>query len=511
MKASILIVNGHCLTQDQDRTCDWIAVDGERIVALGEGETYREALSEWNVLIDAQQGTVLPGFIDSHFHVVQTALNSQCVDLGDARSFKDIGELIYERYKKEPNRPIHAIRMDIHNLKERRFPTRQDLDKICSDTPIWINSSEYQTSVLNTCALLFYKIPFTVQGVLFDDKQMPTGVFQRQANAMLRANISNQYSDFYRMDALQNIMPQVAEAGITTACAVEGGPIYCDKDAEFINEIIKRKSVYLDMELFFQTLDLDRVESMGLHRVGGCLYVDGTFSARLAAISFEYADAPGEKGGLNFTQDRMNEFVEQCYRRNLQLSLYTIGDRAIDLALRAHERAVTLTGITGLRHRLEHVELPREEHIRLAADLGVIFSMRPIYELRWGGEGKMYEKRLGEQYKNSNPFREILDGGVLLCGGTDSDVCKANILSGIHAAVNHPVEQHRVTVPEALRMFTCNGAYAIGKEDEKGYLKEKHLADIVILNGDILKTPTSKIKDLKVNYTIKSGELVYHA
>lgn len=511
MKASILIINGRCLTQDQDRICDWIAIDGERIVARGAAETYRDVLTGWDAVIDAQKGTVLPGFIDSHFHVVQTALNSQCVDLGDAKSFKDIGDLIRERHQKEPNHPIHAIRMDIHNLQERRFPNRQDLDKICPDGPVWINSSEYQTSILNTYALLYYKIPFTVQGVLFDENRMPTGVFQRQANAMLRANISNQYSDFYRMDALQNIMPRVAEAGITTACAVEGGPIYCDKDAEFINEVIKRKSVYLDMELFFQTLDLDRVESMGLRRVGGCLYVDGTFSARLAAVSFEYADAPGEKGCLNFTQERMNEFVEQCYRRNLQLSLYTIGDRAIDLALKAHERAVTLTGVTGLRHRLEHVELPREEHIRMASDLGILFSMRPIYELRWGGKGKMYEKRLGEHYKNSNPFREILDGGVLVCGGTDSDVCRANILSGIHAAVNHPVAHHRVTVREALRMFTCNGAYAIGKEAEKGYLKEGHLADVVVLDGDILKTPAGRIKELKVSCTIKSGELVYHA
>ena len=511
MKASLIIANGCCLTQDDNKSFDWIASDGERIAALGHGQTYRELMSDRTILIDARKCTVLPGFIDSHFHVVQTALNSQCVDLGDAKSFQDIGDLIYERYNKEPNRPVHAIRMDIHNLKEKRFPTRQDLDRICSDTPVWINSSEYQTSVLNTCALLYYKIPFTVQGVLFDEKQMPTGVFQRQANAMLRANISNQYSDFYRMDALQNIMPQVAEAGITTACAVEGGPIYCDKDAEFINEIIKRKSVYLDMELFFQTLDLDRVESMGLRRVGGCLYVDGTFSARMAAISFEYADAPGEKGGLNFTQDRMNEFVEQCYRRNLQLSLYTIGDRAIELALRAHERAVSLTGITGLRHRLEHVELPGAEHIRTAADLGIIFSMRPIYELRWGGKGKMYEKRLGEHYKNSSFIGEILDGGVLVCGGTDSDVCKANILSGIHAAVNHPVASHRVTVQEAMQMFTRNGAYAIGKECEKGFLKEGHLADIVVLNADILKTPPGKIKDLKVSCTVKSGELIYHA
>lgn len=511
MKASIVIINAVCLTQDHSKVYDWIALSGEKIIALGLGSTYKEVLSDWEILIDAENATVLPGFIDSHFHVVQTALNSQCVDLGDARSFADIGDFIAARHKREPNKPIHAIRLDVQNLKEKRLPVRQDLDKICSDAPIWINSSEYQTSALNTYALLYYKIPFSLQGVQYDEKNMPTGIFQRQANALLRANISNKYSDFYRLNALQDIMPQIAKTGITTACAVEGGPIYCDKDAEFINEIINRKSVYLDMELFFQTVDLDRVEGMGLKRVGGCLYVDGTFSARLAALSFEYADAPGEKGVLNFTQNRMNEFVEQCYRRNLQLSLYTIGDRAIEMSLKAHERAVELTGITGLRHRLEHVELPTQAHMEMAKNMGVIFSMRPIFECQWGGKGKMYEKRLGENYKRTNPFREILDCGVMICGGTDSDVCKADVIYGIHAAVNHPVKEHRVTKEEAIAMFTCNGAYAIGKEKEKGFLKEGYMADVVVLDGDILKTAPSRIKNLNVRFTIKSGEVVYHA
>lgn len=511
MKASIVITNAVCLTQDHSKVYDWIALNGEKIISLGMGDTYKNILSDWDVLIDAEKATVLPGFIDSHFHVVQTALNSQCVDLGDAKNFADIGDLIAAKNKREPNKPIHAIRLDIQNLKEKRLPVRQDLDKICSDAPIWINSSEYQTSVLNTYALLYYKIPFTLHGVQYDDKNMPTGIFQRQANALLRANISNKYSDFYRLDALQNIMPQIAETGITTACAVEGGPIYCDKDAEFINEIIKRKSVYLDMELFFQTLDLDRVEAMDLKRVGGCLYVDGTFSARLAAVSFEYVDAPGEKGSLNFTQSRMNEFVEQCYRRNLQLSLYTIGDRAIEMSLKAHERALELTGITGLRHRLEHVELPTQAHIKMAANMGIVFSVRPIYEWQWGGKGKMYERRLGENYKRTNPFREILDGGVMVCAGTDSDVCKANVIYGIHAAVNHPVKKHRATVEEAIAMFTCNGAYGIGKENEKGILKEGYIADVVVLDGDILKTAANEIKNLSVRFTIKSGEVVYHA
>ena len=116
MKASIVIANAVCLTQDHSNVCEWIALSGEKILALGQGETYKEILSDWDVFIDAKKSTVLPGFIDSHFHVVQTALNSQCVDLGDAKSFKDIGERIDARHQLEPGKPIHAIRLDLDKM-----------------------------------------------------------------------------------------------------------------------------------------------------------------------------------------------------------------------------------------------------------------------------------------------------------------------------------------------------------------------------------------------------------
>ena len=507
MNASILIKNGKCLSMDAERQYDWIAVSGDRICACGCGDDWQSL--HCGAVLDAQGCTVMPGFIDSHFHMVQTSLNRRYVDLSQARCFGDIADLIQAEGRKNPEMNLQGIRIDEDKLKEKRLPNRQELDRIWNNSALWLNTYDYLTSALNTYGMLYYRTPYNQVGVEFDEKNMPTGIFRKNANDMLRANILNDTDDFFRLDALKQLMPVLAAQGLTTANAMEGGKVYSDRDAEFINETIKSRRVYLDMELFFQTLDLDRIRRMGLKRVGGCLYVDGTFSSRNAAISFDYADAPGVRGTLYFTQEMLDTFVKKCYDRDLQLALYTIGDRAIDMALRAHERAVLLTGNTSLRHRLEHAELPREEHMRKAADMGIIFSMQPAYEAQWGGGGRMYSQRLGEHYRETNPFRSLLDHGVRICGGSDSDTTEINYIKAIYDAVNHPVAEHRVSTMEAIRMFTSDGAYAIGKESEKGILKPGALADIILLDGDMLAASGAALRELKVTTTIKSGRVVY--
>ncbi len=168
------------------------------------------------------------------------------------------------------------------------------------------------------------------------------------------------------------------------------------------------------------------------------------------------------------------------------------GNRSIEQAISAHEYALDRTGNAGLRHRLEHVELPTGNHIERAKELGLVFSMSPTYEYIWGGPGKMNWDRLGENYRLTNPFREIIDEGVVVCGGSDCDVTPADPLLGIYAAVNHPVENHRVDIYNAIKMFTCNGAYGIFEERRKGCLEPGKLADIVILDKDILKVKKEK-------------------
>lgn len=506
MDTEIIIFNGSGLPVNGGEAFEWLYISDGKIADLGIGDGYKVHQSGTVKWIDAKGGSILPGFIDSHFHVVQASLNSRSIDLHGARSFDDIGESILRAVQEHPGQAIRGIRLDQQALKENRMPDRMTLDSFCADVPIFINSIEYQTSALNTYALLYYKIPFTLEGICYDANQVPTGVITKQANMILRENILKAIPDSKRLEAVTELVEQVLRKGITTVNAMEGGRLYSDKDAEFIYEYKDRLAV--DTVLFFQSMDIDRIKNLGLPRIGGSLYVDGTFGARTSALSIEYADAPGIRGGLNFTQDELNQFVLDCYRNQLQLALYTIGDRAIEQAVRAHEYALDKTGCTGLRHRLEHVELPTEDHIARAKELGLVFSMSPSYELIWGGRGSLYEVRLGDWYKKTNPFRQIFEAGVLMCGGSDCDVTPADPILGIHAAVNHPVSEHQLPLMEAIKMFTINGAYAIFEEDRKGTLERGKMADVVVLDRDILKVPQETIKDILVTETIKSGEIV---
>jgi len=508
MHADILIKNGKCMTMEEREIKDWLAIEKTRIIAIGNGNEYEPLVGNDTLVFDAQGKTVLPGFIDSHFHVVQTALNSVSLDLSGVKTHEELGEQIRETSKAFLGGYIRGIKLEEGQFKEKKFPSRIFLDKYCNDVPVLLNSYEYQVSMLNTYAMLYFKIPFTSEGIEMDDKQMPTGIFRKQANAILRTNILKNITESVRRDAISGIMSTLLMNGITTVNAMEGGFMYSDKDAEFIFE--HGKEFPIDMALFYQTMDIEKIKAMGLNRVGGCLYIDGTFGARTAALSFEYADCPRTMGSLRLTQQEINDFVLKCYKNNLQLALYTIGDRAIEIALNAHEYALYQTGITGLRHRLEHVELANEKQIKRAKNLGIVFSMQPTYETYWGGHGKMYEQRLGDKYIRTNPFKEIIDNGVVICGGTDSDITEPRPLLGIHAAINHPVIQHRVDIYEALKMYTCNGAYGIFEENEKGTLRVGKLADVVILDKDILSVPLDEIEKIKVCVTIKSGEILFN-
>lgn len=508
MYAEILIKNGKCMTIKNKEIKDWIAISQDKIVALGNGKEYQSIIGKDTIIFDAMGNTVLPGFIDSHFHVVQTALDYTSLDLSDAKNHEELGKKLKEASKCYSGSYIRGIRVSEEQFEEKRFPGRVFLDKYCKDIPVVINSLEYQISILNTYAMLYFKIPFTAEGIEIDKNQIPTGIFRKQANAILRTNILRGIPDKDRKNAVREVMAPLLMNGITTVNAMEGGFMYSDKDANFLNEY--GKEFPIDISIFYQTMNLNKIKSLGLNRVGGCFYIDGTFRARTAALSFEYADYPGTMGSLLLTQQDINDFVLECYKNKLQLALYTIGDRAIELALNAHENAIYQTGITGLRHRLEHVELPNTDQIKRAKNLGIIFSMQPAYEYYWGGPNKLYAERLGNKYTYTNPFKQIIDEGVIICGGSDSNVTEPNPLLGIHSAVNHPVKKHRINLYEALKMFTWNGAYSIFEEDIKGSLEIGKLADIVILDTDISSVPMDKIKNINISLTIKSGEILYN-
>ena len=230
---------------------------------------------------------------------------------------------------------------------------------------------------------------------------------------------------------------------------------------------------------------------------------------RTAALSFEYADAPHRKGWIYMTQDALTQFTMECCRHDLQIGFDAIGDAAIEAVLQALEAAADHYDVRAMRHRIEHAELITPAQMQRAARLGVILCMQPAYEGLWGYPGGMYQQRLGTHYGTTNRFRQIIDSGITVCGGSDPPITSPDPFQSIHYAVNHPVAANSVTLQEALEMYTSRGAYALFLEKKKGSLREGKDADIVILDRDITQMDPRQLKDVRVDMTIKDGRVVF--
>lgn len=506
----ILIENGKILCMDGSTCADWLLTRGGKIAHLGMGKCKAEYISSTVQTIDAKGHTVLPGLIDNHFQVVRIGLECGYVDLSHVHNYEEIGEAI--RRESVNRSVIMAYHLDSSCLEEKVFPDRKALDHYCADKPVLIFSLDYHTIMLNTVGILYYKIPFTLPGIQTDENGILTGIFTNQAENRLESNVLDAYSydDFDK--AAASAVEKAFSYGLTTVAAMECRGAQAEQSPLRTSEFLVRYGdrYPLTMEVFYQTTDYKRAVNHGLRRIGGALYIDGTMGGHTAALSFNYADAPRKRGWIYFTQDALTNFTMECCEHSLQIGFDAIGDAAIEAVLQALETAAEHYDVRAMRHRIEHAELITPEQMERASRLGVILCMQPTYEGIWGYPGGMYQQRLGSHYGTTNCLRRIIDSGVMVCAGSDPPITDPNPFLGIHYAVNHPVASNSVTLYEALEMYTINGAHALFLEKEKGSLCEGKDADIVILDRDITQMNPQQLKEVKVDITIKNGQVVFN-
>jgi len=245
------------------------------------------------------------------------------------------------------------------------------------------------------------------------------------------------------------------------------------------------------------------------------MYIDGSIGARTAVFFEPYADDPSTSGIFTTQPKDLRQRVLTSHRLGMQVAIHAIGDRGIEEALNAIEAALDEEPRNDHRHRIEHCEVLTENQILRIKRLGVVASMQPNFAGEWGQPGGMYEQRLGpERLRRSNPYRRMLDEGIKVAFGSDCGYCPPwpfNPIYGLWSAVNHPIEESRITLEKAIKCYTLDAAYASFEEDLKGSIEPGKLADITLLSEDLTSMPPEKIGEARVDLTMVDGNILWRA
>lgn len=512
MSADMVLYNGVIIQMNVTKSMqEAVAIRDGKILAVCSNQEIKKYISINTKVIDLDGKTAVPGFIDSHVHLMPTCINELAINFEEARSLRDILDLIKERKDQSlPQEVIWGIRLDEFKLDKRILPSKNDIDKVAPNHPVFISSIEYHTVTVNTCALNKINLPFTINGIEKDSNGFFTGRLYHHASNMARKKMYEMISDEAQSQGLQITMKKVIQKGVTSLVSMEGGSLFHDRHAEFL--LGEKSKLPIDIIVFYQTTDINKVLAFNLPRFGGDIFLDGSFRSSNAALYEPYSDDDENIGTMYFTQEEMDAFILEAHEKKLQIAIHAVGERAINRLLDSYEKALIKCPRNDHRHRIEHFELPSNGQIERAKRLGIILSMQPTYEYFFREPNGMYEVRLGkERALETNPFRKIVDLGIIIAGGSDSDVMPIYPLLGIHAAVNHPNVASRITPYEALKMYTVNAAIGVFEDNIKGTIEENKLADIVILDNNPLLVKTDSIKDIKVVYTIKNGRILYDA
>jgi predicted amidohydrolase YtcJ len=507
MTDRLILWNGNILTMDSnDRRAEALAVVGGKIAGVGTSLDIQRLYGTGWESIDLQRKTVLPGFIDSHVHLMATAITAIGIDLGETKSLDEILEKVEERVRQTPPGEW-VFGYFITHLSDRGMPTRYDLDRISKRHPIRLTHRNGHLCSLNSRAIEILDFPKDLEGVEKQSGEV-TGVIRDPAIQNLR-HPGLFMKEQMMTEALKLASRLALKKGVTTLHALDGG----QRHSEAIPYLLKIKDeLPIKLVLYNQTMKVKECLDLGLPRIGGCISADGAFESHTAALFEPYADEPDNYGTLTYTQQEMSDFILRAHRNDLQVAIHCEGDRAIEQVLHAYESALRYFPRENHRHRIEHFEVPTENQLERAAKASIVVGMQPaflpVFFFRGGGE--RYEAFLGRaRPKRIHPYRTMLSYGILMAGGSDSPVTKIDPLFGIEAAARHLHSEERLSSLEAIKLFTINGAKFAFEEDRKGSIEIGKKADLVILAEDPCSVAPERIGKIPVEMTLVEGKIAF--
>jgi hypothetical protein len=524
--ADLIVSNAIIWTgNDTQHRAEAMAISGDTLLAVGSEAEILKFKGNNTQVLDLKGKFVIPGFIDSHLHFVNGGFNLSSVQLRDAGSKEEFIRRIGEYAKTlKPGEWILGGDWD-HTLWGGELPDRNWIDRVTPDNPVFINRLDGHMSLANSLALKLAGVDDKVKkvegGAIWRDaKGRLTGIFKENAVGLIEGKIPSP-SPAQADTALVHAMKYVASKGVTSVHHMVG---YLDaiERARDNHTLITR--IYCMMPLSHWKELKEKVDKEGWGdkwvRVGGLKeFVDGSLGSHTALMLAPFSDSPEDSGIMVNSMEDLYKWTLEADKAGLQVMIHAIGDRANRLLLNIYDSVVRVNGPRDRRFRIEHSQHLSPEDIPRFGKLGVIASMQPYHLI---DDGRWAEKNIGpERIKTAYAFKTLLETGATLAFGSDWYVAPPTPLEGIYAAVTRRtldgknpdgwVPEQKITVEQALKAYTRNGAFASFEEKIKGTLEPGKLADFTVISDDLTKIDPVKIREATILQTWVGGKKVYDA
>ncbi len=531
--ADLLLRNGHIVTMDGARSVvSAMAVRDGKILALGNDDALAACASSRTQLLDLHRHTVLPGLIDVHTHVMEWAKSilSGEIDAGypTVHSIAEIAQAVAHRAATLPNGQwIVGAGWDDSKLAERRYITRQDLDTASPNNPVYLKHVSGHLSVANSTGLKLANITKATHdpegGVIERDASgEPTGILKDTAMGLIAGILPGDPPDI-DVHAAQFISEKAAEVGLTTIHDI----FISSDEMRGYQEARLRGWLKIRVQMsprIGSIADAEKLAQMGVHtgfgddllKFGAAkMFADGGMGARTIAIYPPgVIGEPDNLGVLRWTPADMQKAHLIAARAGWQLETHAIGDRAIDEVLDSYAAVIQQLGLKDHRFRIVHAGISTPAVQKRLRELHVLVDGNPPF-VYW--IGSWFQKYGPERVRWSYPAKSYIENGIIEAAGSDVPVTPLSPWWGIWAAVVRRdlqtgqilAPEERISVEQALTLYTRNGAYVGFEEDRKGALEPGKLADFIVVDRDVLAIPADELKDVKVLRTFVSGRSVY--
>jgi len=534
--ADLVVRNARVLTIDKShRRAQAVAVIGEEIIAVTSNRAINQYIEEGTTqVIDAGGRLMVPGFNDAHAHYAP--LNPDYIELRYITDPNIITERVRERVAQvRPGELISGGHWEHEMFDNRQWPTKELIDGVAPDNPVALSRADGHSVLVNSYVL-------RASGITNDTPDPPggeiqrdpvtgeaTGIFKEAAKGLLnygaiRVRRTPEEQAAREARGWEAMLELTRSLGVTSIQHPGGG------NAETYQRIMDEGKLTVRVDVAGRlTADEEQLQRYAellqrYPREGNWIrfgmlkgFMDGTLGSATMMVFEPFEDEPDKTGLPQMSYEELERRVLASDKAGFQIGIHAIGPKANNWILNAFEKAREVNGVRDSRHRSEHAQILTDDDIPRFAELAVIASMQPTHCIT---DKRFCEKRIGyERSKGAYAWRRLLDAGARIAFGTDYSVEPLDPLEGLYASVTRKdragepgdgwFPDQKLTMEEAIELYTLGSAYVQFMEDRKGMIKVGYLADMVIFNDNLLTIPHDQIMKSRVDYTIVGGKVVY--